>query len=780
MSDNQGSKGVGGLDIDPMLKLKMFPNAEKLTTVELKDQIKELQKKLVTRRGRPGSHKSRPLVQTLPSAVGGTGTRKTGRSQPRQSQKGGGQKIKRPLAVGHGNAPARSSGLIPSKQEKTSSGSDARSAVSHQQPAGPSRVSASGRHDHRQPQLVDKTLPLTSAASSTRTDIPAILRENRDNAAAAQLSRKSHPLPVRRAARTSQQHTEHAVVLEAVEQQQAAVKLNRKRRRNLAAGQGDFAGFEPDAVEAVLVAERAESQRVTRSQRLSGSPSRAAPVSHSTDHRLTQEESDEQSAVPETPPGAGDETFSAQHPGTASPSAVPVARALPETVPCIAQPMLLDAHHSPVPTPDPSIARPILPTQWPSLSGEGPAMAERGSFRCSADGIALLAMHSDGDDVAVAVAALHVVTVHFWAGQARTVCSTTNVVSATESAHILTLDFMGGGLLVVGGRFADSDVLCRVFRVDCRQNTAVIRPYTDLRICSVGSLYCTAVVEATLFTCSWSDGGMVVTVAAWDIPLPGSKEPTCPKWKGEPRMILPEYHSGSALVALRPARALPVSKASSAIVGANSHRAVVWDYNTRVQLATISLELGDIVAFPPERRSINCIDVLHVVDLGGTADMIVMTMHLQQWDEDDGDHGVSAARSSCPRVLLRWTHDESQAGPVDGDTACVLDDVDLLLDVDEVPRPLNDIATRRVMCAAAFGDYYAVGDNLGRVVILDQFSGPVQCASAVPIAVIGPQRQSRGSIEDGRPSHAIASAITVEHHTRALCVAFGDMVHLLR
>ena len=66
------------------------------------------------------------------------------------------------------------------------------------------------------------------------------------------------------------------------------------------------------------------------------------------------------------------------------------------------------------------------------------------------------------------------------------------------------------------------------------------------------------------------------------------------------------YHSGSPLVALHAVR----GGADALLIGANSHRAVLWDRHTGVQIATIALDLGDAMVLPPDRPSVTCFDAV--------------------------------------------------------------------------------------------------------------------------------------------------------------------------
>jgi hypothetical protein len=80
----------------------------------------------------------------------------------------------------------------------------------------------------------------------------------------------------------------------------------------------------------------------------------------------------------------------------------------------------------------------------------------------------------------------------------------------------------------------------------------------------------------------------------------------CLRGRASLHLSISRYHSGSPLGTLHVVR----GGASALLLGANSHRAVVWDYRAEVLLATVALDLGDAVVLPPNRPSVTLFDAV--------------------------------------------------------------------------------------------------------------------------------------------------------------------------
>jgi len=355
-------------------------------------------------------------------------------------------------------------------------------------------------------------------------------------------------------------------VVEAVRKQEEALKQLARKRRRHAPMMGEtpysFDGFEPDdveALEAVLAAERAETTRSTRS-------------------RSSTSLSQGSLAAEESPPDA----TLAQHAKRLSDRGKqPASRASPRVAQTVARSPTVAALPSPmsdpkcdgVPdtpgsdkpggcaSPAASVAAssasrrgsdeadtnaPFLGYPWLSLDSDcssAARLAARRSF-WSPENVTCVAVHPSGADVAVAVASARRVAVHCCGnggsdGGKREWTDCT-IVDHDDKVEVLAVCFVSGGnRLVVGGRFVEPGVLCRVFEPPSGSGGAtasVVTKYPrELRIEAGGSLHCMAACDhgSTLFTCGWSEDGMAVTVAVWDLLV--SAEAI------EPRAILPTY-----------------------------------------------------------------------------------------------------------------------------------------------------------------------------------------------------------------------------------------------
>eukprot|EP00035_Acanthoeca_spectabilis_P008744 m.157818 g.157818 ORF g.157818 m.157818 type:complete len:798 (-) comp14483_c0_seq2:1570-3963(-) len=777
----------GGLDIDPNL-------------IMLRDRIAVIQNKLAIR----NDHKAQ---------------KKSGRR-------------KRPLAVGHGNGPttkptlsvfhggAENSLRGSSKQADSSSLSATPFSASFATGSGPAKRShdkprskSHAKKEGARKAVVD-SVPSVSPLSSRKLDTREAPRSDGDVAAAGR---------PRAAVKTEPMDTEESpLVLESVQRQEAALKITRKRRRKAGVDAAVDISFDPETLEAVLVAERNETMRVTRSQKSTQSPDAAdirrasrqsaeasekdpqAPSLHKTTESdiavlPKQPSSESQTSLASTPRSRRKRRSVSITPASHKQRLAPAAagEVVPETPPHTA--MVLEGDPSVSVSPDTPSLPPTVSPDVRSLSrtahvhrpevpesidavGALPASLESPALRSSSGltswpcldnkasaisvkasfwadlAITRLAVHSDGSDVFVGAASATAVSLHLKRSDG-TEWEVFPIISAESGSKVVTMDFVPPGVLVVGGHFAeDPDVVCRAYSIQTHHADPVALQQV-LRLEAAGSIFCSTHIGPTLFTSNFSDGGMVVNVALWTVDAEYVPAGDPLDHPKEPLALLPPYHSGSPLVSLCAARCAS-GEFSRVLIGANWLRAVLWDHRSHVLLASIALDLGDAISSPPP---IECIDALYVE--GGDSLALVVSVLLRR-QADSSDDCESDNTPSCPRILLEWQ--DSDVAKTEACSSMILDDVDT-----PASNGRDGPATsREITCAAAFGRYYALGDSEGRMVISDQFHGDGNDRAATPVAVVGP-------IELDDATHPPVGAIAVNSLRQELCVSFGRVVYLL-
>lgn len=401
------------------------------------------------------------------------------------------------------------------------------------------------------PKTVDQARHVAETTPVARASPPPRTAHHRESAVAE--------LSPARAESSSARKPDPPLVIEAVRKQEEMMKqLTRKRRRRRMSSEEPLNndGFDPE-IEAILAAERAESVRFTRSRSSSSfsqgsAPTEESPLGSSTSRHGRHSSGDGKqmsepvcSHGPSGPPCPRESQSVTLEPGCRRVQSTSDShKADGHETSFVAHTPKVDGvitrHQSGHPSTDEMLAGGVA---WPSLGDAAGEMSCQLAARQSLwfpENVMCVAIHPSGSNIAVAVASGRQVTMYYGVGGGGCGgggggCGGTHdwtsriLIDSDDNVKVLGMCFAACGTkLVVGGRFAESGVLCRVYDnttcVGCgggreggRTGSGATK-WLNLRIESGGCLYSMTSSDngSTLFTCGWSEDGMVVTVALWD------------------------------------------------------------------------------------------------------------------------------------------------------------------------------------------------------------------------------------------------------------------------